>query len=196
MIQDALKALKDGGLSLLPALIGVLFTPTGSALQIAMFIASAVVMILGVVTNTVTKDYSPLTMWGKVLKDFILGLCSSAVPIIQNGASAGNSLTMILGTIGITALSIFANVISEDVTANTILAKIAKDFGVLGIGAITPIFTTALSTGQSIGIAVGSVAVALLTVGTNVIKSDFLDQPSMTTGMSPSPQGTTTGTSH
>lgn len=176
--QDFLKGLKDGALGLIPMLMGILLPQPGMTVRVGLVLAGVIVMVLGVITNTVQKDFGPLDTWGKVLKDTILGVCSSSIPLIQNGANSGTEWLVILSSIGISSLSIFANIIAQDVTANTILAKVAKDFAVLGIGAMVPVFTAALGTGQSILATLGIAGVALLSVLGNVVKTDVLGVPS------------------
>lgn len=184
MIQDFLKGLKDGALGLLISLLPLVLPQAGAPVKIGLVVAGIVVMVLGVVTNTVTNDFHPLTTWGKVAKDFILGFCASSIPLIQQGANAGTDVVMILGTVMIGGLSVFSNVIQQKFTANTILAKVVKDYIVLGLAAVVPILSDALSSHQSLVATLGTIGAALLTVGANVIKSDFLGHPSQTAGAS------------
>lgn len=179
MIQDFLKGLKDGAYGLLLMLLPLAVPQAGSAVHIGLIVAGVVVFVLGVLTNTVQKDFGPLDTWGKVAKDFILGFCTSSIPIIQQGASSGTVWTMILFTCLITGASVFANIISVDVTANTMLAKVFKDFTVLGIGAVMPILTADLTSHQSLAAIMGTIGVALLSVASNVINTDITKIPTV-----------------
>jgi len=168
--QDWLKGIKDGALGLIPMLMALLMPQAGTTLRIGMVIAGAVVMVLGVTANIIQKDFGPADTWGKVVKDFILGLCTSAGPIITNGANEGTTLVMIVGTIGVTGISILANVIMKDVTSATGFWKIVKDFGVLGLMALGPVFSEALKNGVPVQAALGTAGVAVLTIWANSLK--------------------------
>lgn len=175
--NDTLKGLKDGMLGLMPAALALLFPEMGHQAQVGMFVASAACMILAVTTNTVQKDFGPLDTWGKVLKDTILGACAAYTLIIQQASQESRDWKVIALTCVVTTFSVFANVVSKDVTPNTALSKMTKDFIILGCGTVVPIFTQAIQDKVALGAALSSAVVALLSVATNVLRNDW-----MTTG--------------
>lgn len=175
MIQDALKGFKDAMAGFLLMALGVLSQGIPMSAKIALVAAGAIVAVLGVVTNTVQKDFGPIDTWGKVAKDCILGICAAAIPIIQNGAQSQEAIVGILFAVGIASLSVFANVVSSDVTATTIFSKIAKDFGVAGSLALGTTFEA--TKGQPLSIVLSAAGVALLGVFSNVVKGDVFGLP-------------------
>lgn len=180
MIQDLLKGMKDSLAGVLVMALGLLTQGIPLGAKVTLVIAGAVVAVLGVVTNVVTKDFSPVTTWGKVAKDFILALIGASIPIIQHGAESGQALVGILFGILVAGCSVFSNVLSTNLGAGTILSKIVKDFAVAGSLALGTTFEA--TQGQPFSVVLSSVGVALLAVFTNTIKSNFLGLDSKTAG--------------
>lgn len=172
MVQDFLKGLKDSGYGLLLMILPLTVPGADGTIKFGLIIAGALVMVIGVAANTIQKDLGAVDTWGKVLKDFLLSFCASSIPIIQQGATQGTVWTAIGLTCLVTGASVFANVISTDITANTMFAKVLKDFAVLGIGAVVPILNTAVVTHETIAAIAGTIGLALLSVYSNVIKQD------------------------
>jgi hypothetical protein len=72
------------------------------------------IMALGVFSNILKNDFAPQTAALKIVKDVVVSVINTAVPVLQAGLSAGTSLAVILAGFAHTAFSVAGNTVESD----------------------------------------------------------------------------------